>query len=144
MWLYLRMERNHSPNSHQKIWRNNGLRTGVVLGVISDITQRILLMDVRSDPQQDTHPQVIISSNFLMWIWGVISFYSSKKSPVFQDQVFLVPSIRIRGGHNSMSDRVTCNFLTMSNHLWFLCLFCCCYLVSNINFFNRTVSQKWV
>ena len=31
------MNRNHSPNSHQKIWRTNGLRMGSLLGVVFDI-----------------------------------------------------------------------------------------------------------
>ena len=36
-WLFWRMEQNHSPNSHQKIWRTNSLRMDALLGVISDI-----------------------------------------------------------------------------------------------------------
>ena len=85
-WLFWRMERNNSPNSHQKIWRTNSLRMRVLLEVISDI-HRVRInpedpMDVRNDPQQDTCPQAVSSSNFLMWIWGVISFHSSKKSLV--------------------------------------------------------------
>ena len=85
-WLFWRMEGNHSPNSHQKIWRTNGLRTGVLLGVISDMHMvHINLedpMDVRNDLQQDTRPHAVSFSNFLIWVWGVISFHSSKKSPV--------------------------------------------------------------
>ena len=34
---FLLKDWNHSPNSHQKIWRTNDLRTGALLGVISDI-----------------------------------------------------------------------------------------------------------
>jgi hypothetical protein len=42
-------------------------------------------MDVRNDPQQETNPQAVSSSNLLMGIRGVISFHSSKKSPVKED-----------------------------------------------------------
>ena len=80
------MERNHSPNSHTKTWRTNSLGTSALMGVISDIHRvRINLNDpgnVRNEPQQGTHRQAITSSNFQMWIWEVILFYSSKKSPV--------------------------------------------------------------
>ena len=37
-------------------------------------------VDVRNDSQQGTRSQAVCYSNFL--IWGVISFHSSKKSPV--------------------------------------------------------------
>ena len=87
-WLFWRMERNYTPNSHQKIWRTNCLRTGVLLGVISN-NHRVRInpedpMDVRNDPPKGTHPQDISASNFLMWIWWVISFHSLKKSPVLK------------------------------------------------------------
>ena len=73
-------------NSDQKIWRTKGLRTNVLLGVISDI-QRVCInpedpMNVRNDPPQGTRPQAGCSSNFLMWIWGEILFQSSKKLPI--------------------------------------------------------------
>ena len=35
--FFWRMKRYHSPNSHQKIWRTDSLKTHVLLGVISDI-----------------------------------------------------------------------------------------------------------
>ena len=83
-WFFWRMEWNCSPNSHQKIWRTNGLRTVVFLMVINDIHEVLWVnadpVDVRNDFQQDTYLQAISSSNFLMWVLGVISFHSSKKS----------------------------------------------------------------
>ena len=60
---------------------------GVLLDAISDIHRGHIHpedpVDVRNDPQEDTCPQAVSSSNFLMWIWGGIWFHSSKKSPVF-------------------------------------------------------------
>ena len=54
-WLFWGTEENHSPNSHQKIWRRNILKTGVLLWVISDIhrvrTNQEEPTDVRNDPQ---------------------------------------------------------------------------------------------
>ena len=47
-------------------------------------------MNVRYYPQQDTHLQAISSSNFLMWIWVVISFHSSKKSFVNSEGKFSI------------------------------------------------------
>ena len=45
-------------------------RSGALLGVISDIhrvrTKTDNTVDVRNNPQQDTHSQVVCSSNFLM------------------------------------------------------------------------------
>ena len=66
--------------------KNNGLRTGALLGFISDIhrvrTNPANSLDVGIEPRQGTCLQAICSSNFLMLIWGVILFHSSKKSPV--------------------------------------------------------------
>ena len=42
---FLKRDQNHSPNSHQKIWRTNGLRTSALLGFISDIHR------VRNNPE---------------------------------------------------------------------------------------------
>jgi hypothetical protein len=73
----LKKDRNYSPNSHLEIWRPNGLRTSALLGVISDIhrvhTNLENLLDVTNEPQQDNGLQAIWSSNFWMWIWGLIS-----------------------------------------------------------------------
>ena len=44
---FLKKDRNHSPCSHPKIWRTYGLRTGALLGIISDI-HRVLW--VSADP----------------------------------------------------------------------------------------------
>ena len=63
--LFWRREQNHFPNSHKKIWRTKGLRTGVLLGVISDI-HMLGPHQPRNDPKKDTCPQAVISSNFLM------------------------------------------------------------------------------
>ena len=76
------MERNQFPNSHKKSWRSNGLRTGVIFDIHRVLWVNVDPVDVRNDYQQGTRPHAIISSNFLMWVWGVISFHSSKKSPV--------------------------------------------------------------
>ena len=46
-----------------------------------------LCVDVRNNSHQDTRPQVVSSSNFLMWVWGVISFHSLKKSPVLHNLI---------------------------------------------------------
>ena len=80
---FLKKDPNHSPNSHQKIWRTYGLRTDALLGVISDILWvSANPVDVKNYLQQGNRPQAACSSNFLMWVWGMISFHSSKKSPV--------------------------------------------------------------
>ena len=73
--------------------RTNGVRTGALLGVISDIhrvcTNPEDFMDVRNDPQQGTSLQAVCSSNFLIWIWGMISFHSSKSTvPTLADEFF--------------------------------------------------------
>ena len=83
---FLKRDQNHSPNSHQKIWRTNGWRTGALLGVISDI-HRVGInpknpMDIRNDSKQGTCLQAICSSNFLVWIWGMISIPFEKIWPV--------------------------------------------------------------
>ena len=49
------MERNYSPNSHQKIWKNNGLRTSVLLGVISDIHRVLWVIADHVDVKNDSH-----------------------------------------------------------------------------------------
>ena len=59
---------------------------GVLMGANSDI-HRVLWVnakpvDVKNDSQQGTHPQAICSSNFLMWILGVISILFEKTGPV--------------------------------------------------------------
>ena len=74
---FLKRDQYHSPNSHQKIWRTNGLMTGALLEVIS-LIHRIRRsqedpMDVRNDSKQGTCSQAVWSSKFLMWIWRVIS-----------------------------------------------------------------------
>ena len=76
-----------TPQIHiRKFLTINNLRTDVLLGVISDI-HRVWIkpkdpMNVKNEPQHDTRPQGVSSLNFLMWTWGVISFHSSKESPV--------------------------------------------------------------
>ena len=52
---FRKKDQNHSRNSYQKIWKTNGLRTGALLAVISDI-HRVCTnpedpMDVRNNPQ---------------------------------------------------------------------------------------------
>ena len=47
-------------------------------------------VDVKNDSQQGTLPQAICSSNFLMWIWWVILFHSSKKSHVLETYATLL------------------------------------------------------
>ena len=54
--------------------------------VISDIHRVFWVsvdpVDVRNYSQQGTRPQAICSSNFLMWIWGVISIIFEKTWPI--------------------------------------------------------------
>ena len=101
-WLFWWMEHNHSPNSHQKIWRINGLRTGAFLRVIFDIhkihTNPEDPMDIRNDPQKGILPQAVCSSNFLMWLCGVISFLSSKKSPLQRKMSFYIVTYYLPSG----------------------------------------------
>ena len=73
--VFWKMERNHSPNLHQKIWRINSLRTGALLGVISDI-HRVYTnpedpMDVRNDP-----PARQLSSSLLVFKLSDVSLGS--------------------------------------------------------------------
>ena len=84
--VFSKENKNASSNSNQKMWRTNGLRTSALLGFIYDI-HRVLLVspdpvDVLNEPQQGTCPQVSCSSNFLMWICGVISILFKKTRPV--------------------------------------------------------------
>ena len=81
-WFFWRMEENHSPISYQKIWRTTGLKTGALLVVISDIHRVLWVSSDTDDVSQGTHPPAVCFSNFLMWIWGVISFQSPKISLV--------------------------------------------------------------
>ena len=55
---------------------------GALVGFISDIHRVLWIIadpvDVRNESQQGTRPQAIRSSNFLIWIWGVISISFEK------------------------------------------------------------------
>ena len=77
--VFFKKDQNHSPNSYQKLWRTNSLKTGALLGVISDIhrvrTNPEDPMDVGKDWQQGT------CSNFQKLIWGVISILFEKTWP---------------------------------------------------------------
>ena len=58
-------------------------------GVLSDIHWVCINpedpMDVRNDTQQDSRPQAVSFSNFLMSIWGVISICFEKPLPVISN-----------------------------------------------------------
>ena len=72
--FYCERNKNHSLNSHPKIWRTNCLRMGALLVLISDIHRVPLVsvdpVNVRNNSPQGTCPQAVCSSFFLMWIWG--------------------------------------------------------------------------
>ena len=55
-------------------------------------------MDVRNDSHQGNCPKTVGSSSFCMWVWGVISFHSSKKLP---DPLHPKPAKSILTLHNS-------------------------------------------
>ena len=80
--VFSKENENESSNSNKKIWRTNGLRTGVLLGVISNM-HRVHInledpMDVRNDLQQGNCFQAVCFSHFFMRIWGVISILFEK------------------------------------------------------------------
>ncbi len=84
-------------------------------------------MNVRNDPQQDTRPQPVSSSNFLMWIWGVILFHSSKKSPVTkEEEIDITDEVKV------FSDILTVNVIDSYMNLTLKSVFILKYL-SDIN-----------